>query len=97
MLVTAFSEELAQHAIRKARSLRFWKIFLRLLFIILKTKGYSNTAITDILLVSRKTIMLWQGMLQHGVFEVLSKRNTGSKKSPARIVRCPRFVRSCSG
>lgn len=72
MLVTAFSEELAQKAFRKARSLRFWKIFLRLLFVILKTKGYSNTAIADILLVSRKTIVVWQGTLQDGGLEALS-------------------------
>jgi len=72
MLVTAFSEELALQAIRKARSLRFWKIFLRLLFVILKAKGYSNTAIADILLVSRKTIVVWQGTLQDGGLEALS-------------------------
>ncbi len=58
MPAAVFTAEVGQEAFKKARALRFWKIFIRLFFVILKVKGYFNEAIADILSVSRKTVFV---------------------------------------
>ena len=72
MSATVFTTEIGQEAFKKARALPFWKIFLRLLFVILKVKGYSNAVIADILSVSRKTTFVWQSTLLEDGLDALA-------------------------
>lgn len=72
MPAAVFTEEVGQEAFKKARALRFWKIFIRLFFVILKVKGYSNEVIADILSVSRKTVFVWQRTLREGGLDALA-------------------------
>jgi len=67
-----FSEEIAQKAIEKYRSLRFWKIFERMIFVILKAKGYPNAMIADILSVSVKATFDWLSIFRQGGLEALA-------------------------
>lgn len=72
MPVHAFAPEMAHAAFRKARALRFWKIFLRMFFVILKVKGYSNEAIADLLSISKKTVFVWQRTLREEGLDALA-------------------------
>ena len=71
MPAAVFTPEVAHAALQKARALKFWKIFLRLIFVILKDKGYSNEAIADILSISKKTVFVWQRTLREEGLEAL--------------------------
>jgi transposase len=72
MPVFDFTEEMAEKALEKCRKLRFWKIFQRLLFVMLKVKGYSNDMIADILSVSITTIFNWQHLFREAGLEALT-------------------------
>jgi len=67
-----FSEETAQNALEKCRALRFWKIFQRMLFVVLKVKGYPNEMIADILSVSITTIFDGLHIFREGGLEALA-------------------------
>ena len=83
MSPNAYPETLGTDALKMLRSLRPWKIFLRLLFVILKVKGYSSTAIGDILSVSRKTIWMWQRTLVEDGLDALTQLHY--KGQPSKI------------
>ncbi len=72
MPATMFTPEVAHAALQTARALKFWKIFLRMLFVILKVKGYSNEMIADILSISKKTVCVWQRTLRDEGLEALA-------------------------
>jgi transposase len=72
MPVFDFTEEVAEKALEKCRKLRFWKIFQRLLFVMLKVKGYSNDMIADILSVSVTTTFNWQHIFREEGLEALA-------------------------
>jgi transposase len=72
MPIFDFTEQAAEKALEKCRTLRFWKIFQRLLFVMLKVKGYSNDMIADILSGSITTIFHWQHIFREGGLEVLA-------------------------
>ncbi len=72
MPATVFTPEVAHAALQTARALKFWKIFLRMLFVILKVKGYSNEMIADILSISQKTVCVWQRTLRDEGLEALA-------------------------
>ena len=78
-----FSEEIAQKALEKYRSLRFWKISERMLFVRLKANGYPNETIADILSVSVKTIYDWLRIFREGGLEALAKLNY--KGQPSKL------------
>lgn len=83
MLVCEFSEEIAQKALEKYRSLKFWKIFERMLFVILKSKGYSSKVIADILSVSETTTFNWLRIFREGGLDALAKLNY--KGQPSKL------------
>ena len=72
MPVFDFTAEVAEKALEECRKLRFWKIFQRLLFLVLKVKGYSNDMIADILSVSITTIFNWQHIFREAGLEALT-------------------------
>lgn len=72
MPVFDFTKEAAEKALKQCRELRFWKIFQRLLFVILKVKGYSNDLIADILSVSVTTTFNWQHVFREEGLEALT-------------------------
>jgi transposase len=72
MPVFDFTEQVSEKALAKCCKLRFWKIFQRLLFVMLKVKGYSNELIADILAVSVTTIFNWQHIFREGGLEALA-------------------------
>lgn len=72
MPVFDFTEEVAEKALEKCRKLRFWKIFQRLLFVVLKVKGYPHAMIADILSVSITTTFNWQQIFREAGLEALT-------------------------
>lgn len=72
MPVFEFTEEVAEKALEKCHKLHFWKIFQRLLFVMLKVKGYSHDMIADILSVSITTTFNWQHIFREAGLEALT-------------------------
>ncbi|MFQ5632360.1 MAG: IS630 family transposase [bacterium] len=75
MFVSEFCEEIAEKAFKKCCSLKGWKIIRRMLFVILKFKGYPTETIADILSVSETTIYNWLSILREGGLDALAKLN----------------------
>lgn len=86
MPASEFTQEIGQEAFKKVRSLRFWKIFVRMFFVILKVKGYSNDTIADILSVSCKTVFVWQRELREGGLDALATLHY--KGQPSKLNTC---------
>ncbi len=82
-----FSEEIAQKALKRCRSLRYWKIFERMLFVILKVKGFPNAMIADILSVSLKTTFDWLSIFRESGLEALATLHYKGQPSKLKAYR----------